>query len=98
MAKATLLYEEKRIYADGAILQAKLWVVPEAVRGSNHLLKYSLYYGRPGERLVAYDNEAGKGDHRHYGDREVPYTFSTVEQLVADFLQDVGALRGPGNV
>lgn len=98
MAKATLLYDEKRTYADGCILQARLWIVPVSVRGSNHLLKYSLYYGRQGERLVAYDNEAGKGDHRHYGDREEPYTFSTVEQLVADFLQDVGALRGPGNV
>ena len=94
MAKATLLYAFRETYADGAIVQAKLWVVPEPVRGSTHLIKYSLFYGRPGERIVGYDNEAGKGDHRHYGAREEPYTFSTVEQLVMDFLFDVRALRG----
>ena len=30
-----------------------------------HGLKYSLYYGRPGERIVGYDNEWGKGDYKH---------------------------------
>jgi hypothetical protein len=25
-----------------------------------HGLKYSLFYGRPGERIIAYDNETGK--------------------------------------
>ncbi len=58
-----------------------------------HGLKYSLYYGRAGVRLVGYDNERGKGDHRHYGGREEPYEFSTPERLVADFLSDVARLR-----
>jgi hypothetical protein len=26
--------------------------------------KYSLFYGRPGEVLVLFDNERGKGDHK----------------------------------
>ncbi len=71
----------------------KLWLVPGAVRGSRHRFKYSLFYGRPGERLIGYDNEPGKGDHRHYGEREEPYIFETPERLVADFLRDVRALR-----
>jgi hypothetical protein len=48
-----------------------------------------------GKRLIGYDNEAGKGDHRHYRDREEVYQFTTPEQLIADFLADVHALRDP---
>lgn len=37
-----------------------------------------------------------KGDHRHYGAREMPYRFSTVEQLLADFWTDVESIRRKG--
>jgi len=94
MASATLLFESKRVFADGLIAETRIWVVPDRVPGSKHRLKYSLFYGGAGGRMVGYDNEAGKGDHRHYGDREEPYTFTTVERLVMDFLTDVSALRG----
>jgi hypothetical protein len=94
MARATLLFETKRLYDDGHIMEAKIWVVPAPVPGSGHNIKYSLYYGVPGQRHVGYDNETGKGDHRHYGRRQEPYGFTTVEQLVRDFLADVSALRG----
>jgi hypothetical protein len=43
---------------------------------------------------VGYDNERGKGDHRHYGDHEEPYAFTSIEQLAADFQADVPRLRG----
>jgi hypothetical protein len=46
-----------------------------------------------GERIVGYDNERPKGDHRHLGGREEPYTFTTVENLVRDFLADVERWR-----
>jgi hypothetical protein len=59
-----------------------------------HGLKYSLFYGRAGLREVGYDNERGKGDHRHFQDSETPYLFSTVEQLMRDFWSDVHSLRG----
>ncbi len=95
MSAATLILHRKRLYDDGAIAEMKLWLVPGAVRGSNHSFKLYLYYGRHGNRLIGYDNEAGKGDHRHYGDREEVYRFTTPEQLMADFLADVRALRGP---
>ncbi|PIK74502.1 hypothetical protein CS379_02230 [Methylobacterium frigidaeris] len=96
MAKAALLFSEKCVYEDGTILQAKLWVLPGSrqVPGSAHSLKYSLYYGRPGQRIVAYDNESGKGDHIRHGNVETPYRFVSVEQLMADFLAEVRALRG----
>jgi hypothetical protein len=93
MSQATLIYHRKRLYDDGAIAELKLWLVPRTVPGSKHSYKYSLYYGRHGKRLIGYDNESGKGDHRHYGDLEEVYRFTTPEQLIADFLADVHALR-----
>ena len=45
-------------------------------------------------RAAVHDNETGKGDHRHYGDREEIYRLTTPDQLMADFLADGHALRG----
>jgi hypothetical protein len=43
--------------------------------------------------LLGYDNERGKGDHRHRRGIEEPHRFTTVEQLVRDFLEDVAEER-----
>ena len=93
-ATARLLLHTKRQYDDGAIVEMRIWQVPASLAGSQHTLKYSLFYGREGQRLVGYDNERGKGDHRHYEEREEPYSFSDAETLMADFLADVERLRG----
>jgi Family of unknown function (DUF6516) len=90
--KAQLLFHERRLFDDGAIMEMKIWRVPEPVP-SKHGLKYSLFYGYRGRRLVAYDNERTKGDHRQLDDRELPYTFVSVERLMADFLADVRRMR-----
>ncbi len=74
-------------------MEMKLWQVPSPVRGSRHGFKYSLFYGRAGQRLVCYDNEPGKGDHRHHGDHEEPYVFTSPDALIADFLADVSGIR-----
>ncbi len=50
-----------------------------------------------GGSVVRYDNETGKGDHRHVGGREEPYQFRSVEVLVADFLRDIDEVRGGAN-
>ena len=93
MASAVLLLHRKRVFDDGTIEEMKLWRVPNPVLGSDHEFKYSLFYGREGERLVCYDNEPGKGDHRHIDQREEAYAFTTPERLLADFLEDVLRLR-----
>jgi hypothetical protein len=54
-----------------------------------HGLKYSLFHGRQGERIIGYDNEAAKGDHRHYRGKEKSYRFTTYEELIRDFMHDV---------
>lgn len=92
--KAVLAFYDKQLLPDGAILEMKIWQLTKPVRGSAHTLRYSLFYGFPGQRLVAYDNEPGKGDHRHVEGDEAAYNFSTVEKLMADFLADVRRLRG----
>jgi len=43
---------------------------------------------------VRYDNERGKGDHRHDGDQETSYSFISVEQLIQNFKADIERLRG----
>jgi hypothetical protein len=92
--KAELLFHERIDYDDGSIVEMVLWRVSSPVPPSTHGLKYSLFYGGPGIREVGYDNERGKGDHRHFEGVETPYAFSTVEQLTADFRSDVRTLRG----
>jgi len=54
-----------------------------------HCYKYRLVYVRNGVRVVGYDNERGKGDHRHIDGVELPYAFTTPEQLLTDFRNDV---------
>jgi hypothetical protein len=92
--KADPLLHERIDYDDGGIVEITLWRVPSPVRPSTHNLKYSLFYGRPGVRTVGYDNERGKGDHRHFQGTEANYEFRGVEQLISDFWSDVRALRG----
>jgi len=91
--KARLLYSFKQGYDDGATIEMMVWEVPQPVAGSSHRYKYRLYYGYPGKRVVGYDNETGKGDHRHFEGEETGYEFSSVEKLVGDFLADVKAKR-----
>jgi hypothetical protein len=89
MPRATLLESRKLVLEDGAIVQIRVWRLASPTKERPHALKYSLFYGRPGERIVGYDNEAGKGDHRHIRNREEPYRFTTFEALFADFWKDV---------
>ena len=92
--RAVRFFHQRIDYDDGSIVEMVIWRVPSAVPPTSHGLKYSLFYGRIGRREVGYDNERGKGDHRHLKGKEYPYTFTTVEQLVADFWSDVQSLRG----
>ena len=70
-----------------------LWRLPKPVAGSSHMYKYRLYYDGSGVRIVDYDNESLKDDHRHLDGKESCYSFTSVDQLVSDFLADVRARR-----
>lgn len=85
---AALLLKSRQAHGAG-VVELVVWRVPQPVPPSDHGFKYRLLDVVQGRRLVGYDNERGKGDHRHLGERELPYRFSTVEQLLADFMADV---------
>src|SRR5713226_1958666 len=92
--KAILLYRQRFLYGDGSIREMVLWRLPGASRERPHSLKYRLYYATAeGLCLVRYDNETGKGDHRHFRGREERYRFRSVEALVTDFLADIERFR-----
>lgn len=91
--KAKLLLKERLAVATDAFVASLIWQVPRTVKGSTHLYKYSLAYVVRRVCVLRYDNEQGKGDHRHMGDIELPYVFTTPEQLLADFWSDVDNWR-----
>ena len=87
--KATRIFYDKVVLPDGAIVEMTIWQLPKLSSERPHGLKYSLFYGLDGVRIVGYDNERGKSDHKHVGEMETRYRFVSVEKLVADFLADV---------
>jgi hypothetical protein len=87
--KAVALLQGRIVFSESAFAELVLWQVPQPVPGSTHRFKYRLAYVADGVCVVRYDNEAGKGDHRHVGGRENAYTFETPDQLVADFQRDI---------
>ena len=92
--KARLIYHEKFMYADGAIREMVLWQLPKKTYDRPYRLKYRLYYGlTDGTCIVRYDNESGKGDHKHTKDQEEFYLFKDVETLVEDFLEEIEKVR-----
>lgn len=92
--KAVQLLKSREVLSESSFVERVVWLLPAPLEGSAHTLKYRLAYVVDGVCVVRYDNEAGKGDHRHVGARELPYSFSTPEQLLADFWQDVQNYRG----
>jgi hypothetical protein len=85
---ATLLLRERRVTELGFV-EVVIWGLEEPLNGSSHRFKYRLAFVVEGECVLRYDNESGKGDHRHTAAREKPYTFVSVDQLLDDFLADV---------
>jgi hypothetical protein len=68
--RAVLWSHAKEIRDDGSIVEIMIWELDEPLPPSTHRYKYRLYYGAAGVGRVRYDNERGKGDHRHLGDVE----------------------------
>jgi hypothetical protein len=91
--KAQLLLHERHQLAVDSFAELRVWRVPTPVRGSGHDFKYALALIVGGACVLRYDNEAGKGDHRHVGEIETDYAFATPSQLLADFWNDVDRWR-----
>jgi Family of unknown function (DUF6516) len=89
MARAFLLLDYKAEQGD-LLVQMVLWRLPGRSASRPQGIKYRLYLGRAEKTMVRYDNEIGKGNHRHVGaeEAEEPYVFTTVERLLEDFRND----------
>jgi Family of unknown function (DUF6516) len=87
--KAARLLSRRVVVAVDAFVEVVVWQVPEPVPPSTHGFKYRLAYVVGGQCVLGYDNERGKGDHRHTETSEEPYEFSVPDQLMADFEADV---------
>lgn len=94
MSGATLLIRRRSRMGAG-VVEMVVWRVPKPVPPSDHGFKYRLVYVVGGVRVVGYDNERGKGDHRHADGEESAYDFTTLEALLADFERDVTEWRMP---
>lgn len=84
-----LIARAKEVRDDGSIVEIVIWELSEPLAPSTHHYKFRLYFGAAGITRVRYDNERGKGDHRHVGEREEDYLFTTLEKLLEDFQRDV---------
>ncbi len=91
--KARELFNRRVLVTEQAFAELVLWEVPEPLSGSKHRYKYRLAFVVAGACVLRYDNEAGKGDHKHVSGREVKYRFASVDKLVADFFEDVKRWR-----
>ena len=78
---------------DISYVELVIWKLPKPLAGSTHAFKYRLALVSDDRCVLRYDNEAGKGDHRHIGSIEVAYAFSDLDQLQADFWSDVEQWR-----
>ena len=89
MKAVELLLSTRIVYSGSAFAELILWRLPKPLEGSWHEFKYRLAYVVRGKCVLRYDNEAGKGDHRHINAKERAYVFTTPDQLIADFQHDI---------
>lgn len=92
--RAAQLVRTRIVYSSTAFSELVLWQVANPVQSSSHAFKYRLAYVVDGVCVLRYDNETGKGDHRHYGDVESHYMFTTPDQLISDFQTDIARWNG----
>ena len=87
--KAVEFVRTRIICSQSAFAELVLWQLPKPLAGSAHRFKYRLAYVIREVCVLRYDNEVGKGDHRHYDGRESAYTFSNPDNLIAAFQADI---------
>jgi len=87
--KATELLRRRVPYTETSFAELVLWHLPKPLSGSRRSYKYRLAFVVRGECVLRYDNESGKGHHRHYRGKESTFIFESPEQLIAAFQRDI---------
>ena len=78
--KAIELARTRIVYSEETFAELVLWQLPTPLPGSRHRFKYRLAYVVRDVCVLRYDNEAGKGDQRHFGGKESAYAFTNPRQ------------------
>ena len=91
--EAELRLRKRIALSETTFMELVVWKVPKPVHGSSHEFKCRLALVENGVCVLRYDNEAGKGDHKHIQEVETDYRFSDLNSLQTDFWQDVEAWR-----
>jgi Family of unknown function (DUF6516) len=84
---------ERLILSRRAFVEIVIWKLPQPLAESRHFFKYRLAYIANQRCVLRFDNEAGKGDHKHLDEIEAPYIFSNLDTLQADFWAEVNKRR-----
>jgi len=87
------MLNERHILSENAFVEMVVWSLSSPLSKSHHGFKYRLALVVNGNCVLRYDNEAGKGDHKHIGEDEITYTFTTSKALLEDFWNDVDNWR-----
>lgn len=91
--KATELLRRRIPYSETSFAELVLWQLPQPLPGSSHSFKYRLAYVVQGVCVLRYDNESGKGDHRHYRGKESTFAFESPEKLIQSFQRDIARVQ-----
>jgi len=87
-----LIFHEKRILSEKELVEMKIWRVPKSEDFPDRV-KYSFVYVKNKERILGYDNERGKGHHRHYKNEETKIDFKDPETLLNQFKEEIEELK-----
>ena len=90
---AILVLKERHVVYEYSFAELVVWRLPFPVTGSRHSFKYRLSFVVNGHCVLRYDNEQAKGDHKHVGEKEIPYIFTGPQALLDDFWNDVNNWR-----
>jgi hypothetical protein len=91
--KAELVIRERLIFPDQSLVEMVVWREPTPVSPTKHGFKYRLVYIVNGRCVLGYDNERGKGDHRHTDVREEAFDFVSIDNLLDRFVAEVEEMR-----
>lgn len=87
------MLNERHSLSEISFVEIVVWRLSSPLSGSHHDFKYRLALVVNGRCVLRYDNETGKGDHKHEGEEEIPYFFTTPQALLYDFWNDADNWR-----
>lgn len=90
---AELVARDRFPIDEDSFVEIVIWKLPHPVRASHHRYKYRFVYVEKDVCVIRFDNEAGKGDHKHVGHNEFPVAFLSIERLYDDFYTEVDQWR-----